>query len=123
TLHHLDLIPCHHAFRISEVFRVARRFSAVAKPAEVRTDDRESLCQYRRDAVPANKGLRVAVQKQDGKTAPTANEVDGSFLSLDLLTSEPIKHGRMYLSHHRRVCSARATNRLGSPGAAKARWQ
>jgi hypothetical protein len=76
----------------NELVPVARRFSAVAKPAKVRTDDCESLGQYRRDAVPADMSLRVAVQEQDRKTAATVNEVDGSFLSLDLLTSETIKH-------------------------------
>jgi hypothetical protein len=81
------------AFGTEKEFGVHPRFTAVAKPAKVRTDDCESLGQYRRDVMPADMSLRVAVQEQDGKTAATANKVDGGSLSLCLLTNELVKHG------------------------------
>jgi hypothetical protein len=42
--------------------------------------------------------LRVAMQQQDGRPAPTAHEVDGRVVSGDVLMSETLKHGSRYLS-------------------------
>jgi hypothetical protein len=75
------------------VFRIAWRLSTVAITTKVGTDDGKALGKYRRNPMPADMRLRVAMQQQDGRTATTSNEVDGRVLSCDVLTSETIKHG------------------------------
>jgi hypothetical protein len=45
--------------------------------------------------MPADMGLRVAMQQQDWITATTSNEVDCGFLSVDSRTGETVKHGSM----------------------------
>src|SRR5262249_53248140 len=48
--------------------------------------------------MPADMRLRVAMRQQEWIPAPAADEVNGGFLSVDLLTSETIKYGSLYLS-------------------------
>src|SRR5438128_7235993 len=76
VLHYLDLILRHHALGISLVFRVTRRFSAVAKPAQIGTNDSELLSQLWRNQMPADMRLRIAVQQENRIAATTSNEVD-----------------------------------------------
>jgi hypothetical protein len=89
------LIVRHHALRISQVFRVAWRFRAVAATAKIGTDDGKSLGKDWRNAMPADMRLRVAMQQQNWTTATASNKIDGSFWSCDSLTSETSKHGHL----------------------------
>jgi hypothetical protein len=47
--------------------------------------------------MPADMSLGVTMQQQNWIPTTALNEVDDSFLSFDLLMSEPIKHGIVHI--------------------------
>jgi hypothetical protein len=53
--------------------------------------------EFRRDEVTADVSLRVAVQQQDGVTAPASDEVGRRPSGVDSVASESFKHGRIYV--------------------------
>ena len=69
-VHHVDVVLRHGALRVVRVIVAVRRFAAVAVAAQVRQDDREALRQARRDLVPLDVGLRIAVDHQERRTGP-----------------------------------------------------
>ena len=65
-----------------------RRLAAVTVTAEVHHDDGESLGKLRRDLVPLDVRLRIAVDEQQGRTAAAAQRVDRSAGGLNLTRFE-----------------------------------
>jgi hypothetical protein len=66
--------------------------------------------------MPADMRLWLAMQQLDGITATTLHEVDGRFVSGDLLTRETIRHRSIYT----RVLGSPQTRAVERPGFGRA---
>lgn len=68
-----------------------RRFGAIAVAAEIRGDNRKVLGRARRDPVPHDVGLAMAIEQQEQRPAPTLAHVDDGFAGIDPRQSELVE--------------------------------
>ena len=78
----------HGALRVRGVIRRARRLRAVAVATEVGRDDPEPRRERPRHPVPHRVRLRVAVQEEQGRTAPAHARADPGAARLDVVHRE-----------------------------------
>src|SRR5471030_2218857 len=82
-VHHLDLIERYGALRVVRVILAFRRLAAVAVSAEVHQHHCVPFGKLRRDPVPLDVRLRVAVNEQQRRTVAAAQRVDRRAGGLD----------------------------------------
>ena len=91
--HEPDLVGGHRPLGVRRV--VGRRGGAgrVAVPTQVGEDHRVPVGEPRRDAVPHDVGLRVAVQQQDRRAVTTHLGVDARPVDVDVMVFPVLEHG------------------------------
>ena len=95
SFHHLHLILCHGALGVGEVRRVGGGLAAVTVTAQVAGDDGETLRQPRRDPVPHDVRLRIAVQQQQRRPRAADHGVNGGRAGVDILAVEALEHAAL----------------------------
>ncbi|MDT4965624.1 MAG: hypothetical protein QOJ64_361 [Acidobacteriota bacterium] len=90
--HHLNLIAGHRSLGIGVMSRIARRLVAVTITPQVRANDCKAFGKPRRNSMPTDVRLRIAVQQQHSGSTSAVNNVYRRLLGLDPLLREPIKH-------------------------------
>jgi hypothetical protein len=91
-LHEFELLLGQGALRVSPVPGISERLLTVAVPLQVRAHDRKILGQQRSYYVPADMGLRITMQEQDGRTITSNNAVKGHPSNLLATYVEALKH-------------------------------
>ena len=92
-LHDLHLVVCGGALAIGRVVAGdGGRLVAVAIAPQVGTDDAVALRQARRDLVPFDMALRIAVQHQDGRPLAAMRDMDLARPGVDPRPLEPLEH-------------------------------
>jgi hypothetical protein len=92
--HRPDHVGRARALAVGGVLRVRGRLAAVAVAAEVRADHGVAPGQRRRDAMPHDVGLRVAVQEQERRPGAADPHVDRGLAGRDVAPLEAFEHAR-----------------------------
>src|SRR4029453_5055446 len=95
----LDLVKRHRPLRVVGVILAVGRLAAVSVATKIGHHHGELLGETRRDLVPLDVGLWIAVQEQQRRTAAPAQRVDRRARCLNLLRREARKHGRGLALH------------------------
>ena len=92
VLHHRHRIGRHLALAVDTVLGIGRRPAGIAVAAQVHQDDRESLGQQRRNAVPDHMGLRMPMQQQQRGASATDTTMKHDAAAHHVEGSEFIQH-------------------------------
>ena len=95
--HDLDLVLGHGALGIGRVVVAARRLGAVAVAAQVGQHHGEALGQARRNLVPHDVGLGVAVEQQQRRPGARLPDVDLGARGRNAGPVEAVEHGNVIL--------------------------
>ena len=98
--HQADLVGGHGALGVRRVVAPGGRPRRVAVATEVGGHDRVVLRERRRDEVPHDMGLGIAVQQQDGRAGTTYGSVDAGPVDVEVVVLEALEHTPDY--HGRR---------------------
>src|SRR6185369_17351030 len=93
--HEGDLVPRHGPFGIWLVVRRRRRLAAAAIAAQIRRDHGEIPRQPRRDLVPHDMGLGMAMEQQQRRPGAAMTQADLDLAGLDGGEGEAFEHGRV----------------------------
>ena len=93
-LHHLDHGCCHRALGVGRVLGIGGRGVGPAVAGQIRNDQAEALRQGRRNPVPHDIGLRIAMQQQERRPLPAGARKDAPGCGADPAASRSRDKGR-----------------------------
>src|SRR5690242_101732 len=84
--HHVDLVLSHHSLRVRDVVFTFGRLAAISVPAKIRNDESEIVGKLRRNLVPHDMSLGIAVEQQQWRPLASYHHVDRYVLEIDFLS-------------------------------------